>query len=205
MEDTESSSRGKLIIVFGPTGSGKSVLVNFLREKHPELNFPLSYTTRAKRPGSENSSYRFVSVEEFNTMKDQGAFLEWAQFGDNFYGTLKEEILTDLSEGKVLFKEMELQGVIQTQKLIPTKELVVIYIDAGAWEGLSERVRARAPISEDELAKRKQRYEEEIAFKDAANFVIQNPDGQIESAKKEFERVVESLTQGHTLLQGVTL
>jgi guanylate kinase len=193
METSEDSKRGKFIIVFGPTGSGKSVLVNYVRENHPEITFPTSYTTRPKRPGQENTSYKFISVEEFNRLKDEGVFLEWAQFGDNYYATGKDEISEGLQQGKMLVKEMELQGILQTRELLAPEDVFIIYIDAGSWDDLAKRVRARAPISDEELAQRKQRYEEEVKFKEIANVIVENPEGKIEESKKEFERVIETL------------
>jgi guanylate kinase len=193
MESTTSPSRGKFILVFGPTGSGKSVLLSYIRTNHPELVYPISYTTRAKRPGHENSSYRFVSVEEFNRLKEEGAMLEWAQFGDNYYATPKDEVEAGLAGGKVLFKEMELQGVQQTREIISSEELIIIYIDAGSWDDLSRRVLARAPITDEELAKRKSRYEEEVEFKGIASYVVENRDGKLNEAKAELTRIIKSI------------
>ncbi len=179
-----SAPRGKLILVVGPTGSGKSVLMAYVHEQFPDILFPSTYTTRERRPGSENSSYHFVSVEEFTAMRDRGEFLEWAQFGNNFYGTPKSEIESALANGKILMKEMEVQGVRQVQEKLPAEELALMYIDAGSWDELERRVRARAPISEDELAKRKQRYEDEVPFKEKAQYVIENLPGELEAAKE---------------------
>ncbi len=185
--------RGKLILVIGPTGSGKSVLMSYVHEQFPEIVFPITYTTRERRPGVENSSYRFISVEEFETMKNAGEFLEWAQFGNNFYGTSKSEIIDALAEGKILMKEMEVQGVRQVQDLLPADELVLMYIDAGSWEELEKRVRARAPITEDELAKRKHRYEDELPFKELSHYVIENLPGKLEDAKQAIEAAITTV------------
>lgn len=187
--DTEIK-RGKLILIFAPTGSGKSVLINHIREAYPELTFLTSCTTREPRPGHENSSYTFLSVEDFKARIEAGEFLEWAEFGGNFYGTLKTEAENALGAGKVVIKEMDAQGVELVRAIMPPEELVVIYIDAGSWEELERRVRARAPITEEELASRKLRYVEELKMKEGADFVIHNLPGELESAKKEFEGVV---------------
>jgi guanylate kinase len=186
---------GKLILVIGPTGSGKSVLITYIKETFPELVYLSSYTTREKRPGVENSAYKFLSVEEFEKMKEAGEFLEWAQFGANYYGTSKEEVTSVLNAGKVVLKEMEVQGVRQVQNILPHEQLAIMYIDAGSWEDLERRVRARAPISDEELAKRKQRYEDEVPFKENADFVIKNYDGNLEGAKSEIRQAIESVIQ----------
>jgi guanylate kinase len=177
--------KGKFILVIGPTGSGKSVLINYVREQFSDLLFPVTYTTREKRPGYESSSYRFLSVEEFQEKAASGDFIEWAQYGGNVYGTSKEEITTGLSEGKVMLKEMEVQGVRQIQSLLPKDELALVYIDAGSWDELEKRIRARAPISDEEVALRKKRFEDEVPFKDNADFVIPNPPGELDTAKEK--------------------
>ena len=176
--------RGKL---FGPTGSGKSLLIEHAREHLPEAQFAASYTNREKRAVQENQSYRYISTEAFQAKIDQGEFLEWAQYGGGLYGTLKEEVEGSLASGKIVIKEMEIQGIEQTLKALPRDEVCLMYIDAGSWEELSRRVRARAPISEEELEKRRLRFEKEDVFKDHhADMVIENPEGKLEEAKEAF-------------------
>ncbi len=160
---------------------------------YPDLVIPYSYTTRARRPDAvENDHYRFLSVPEFETMIEEGAFLEWARFGDNYYGTLKAEVEEELAAGKVLLKEMEVQGVRQVRDLLPKERFVTVYIDAGPWEELAERALKRAPMSDEELAKRKQRYDDELTFKDEADTVIVNKEGMQEEAKAAFEAIINA-------------
>ncbi len=184
---------GKLILVIGPTGSGKSVLISYIKENFPQISYLASYTTREKRPGAENSAYQFLSVEEFEHMKEAGEFLEWAQFGGNYYGTSKQEVTSALSAGKVVLKEMEVQGVRQIQEILTPEQLVIMYIDAGSWEELERRVRARAPITEEELEKRKHRYEDEVPFKQTADYVIQNLPGELEKAQEQIRKALEEV------------
>jgi guanylate kinase len=185
-------SRGKFILVIGPTGSGKSVLISDVKERFPNLVFTTSCTTREKRPGHENSSYQFLTKEGFEHRIASGDFLEWAQYGANYYGTPRDEVLHALDHGKMLIKEMEVQGVRQVQEHLPD-DLVLIYIDAGTWDELERRVRARAPMSEEELQKRKKRYEDEFPFKEHADFVIENPVGKLEEAKEAFYAAIASI------------
>ena len=187
------TQRGKFIIILGPTGSGKSVLLNYIHERFPELVFSTSYTTREKRPGQENTSYTFVSKEEFEERIASGGFLEYAAYGANYYGTPKEEILEALAEGKILIKEMEVQGVRQVREQMPG-DLVLIYIDAGSWEELERRVRARAPISDEEMEKRKKRYADELPFKEVADFVVANTPGKLEEAQEALKTAISTVT-----------
>ena len=189
--------QGKLILVVGPTGSGKSALLDFLQEREPSIIFPISCTTRTMRPGErEGEKYFFISKEEFEKREAAGEFLEWASYGGNYYGTLKSEILPKLAEGKLVVREVEVQGARQIKKLLPKESLSILFIDAGSWEGLERRILARAPMSEVELLARRKRYEDELTFKDEADHIITNHDGELEKAKKAFIEAVRELAKG---------
>lgn len=166
---------------------------------HEELVHPFSYTTRARRPDSvENDHYCFVSEEEFKRDIEAGSFLEWAEYGGNYYGTKKEEVLTALKEGKVLLKEMEVQGARQVREVLSKDDLISVFIDAGSWEELRARVLSRAPMSEEELARRHSRYDDEVTFKAEADIVIENHAGKSEEAKAAFAKLIEDALQAAT-------
>lgn len=187
---------GKLILVVAPSGSGKGVLLEALKEKHPEITFPLSCTTRSPRPGEvEGEKYYFISAEEFQTRAAQGDFIENASYGGNLYGVLKAPVLEALAAGKTLVRELEVQGARQIIANMPAQVLRTIFIDAGPWETLERRIRSRAPISEDELAARHARFEDERTFKTEAMRVVSNLDGEVEQAKKDFITAIEELTK----------
>jgi guanylate kinase len=187
---------GKLILVIGPTGSGKGTLLKEVQEHIPELIFPISCTTRAMRPGEvEGQTYFFVSREEFENRREAGEFLEWAEYGHNLYGTLKAQILPFVADGKTVIREIEVQGARQIQQILSPENLRIIYIDAGSWEDLERRITARAPIGAPELEARRKRYEDETSFKAQANAVIKNLDGGLEQAKKDFDGAIRSIMQ----------
>jgi guanylate kinase len=183
-------AQGKFIVLVGGMGSGKSMLMKHAIATYPQVVKPYSYTTRPRRPeGVENDHYRFLSVEEFEGMIERGAFLEWARFGDNYYGTLREEVEQELAAGLV---EMEVQGVRQVRDLLPKEQFITVFVDAGSWEELAERAKKRAPITDEELAKRMKRYEDELTFIDEANHVITNREGMQEDARRAFEKIIEA-------------
>jgi len=185
---------GRFILVVGPSGSGKSVLLDHLHSVHPEIIFPVSCTTRARRPGEvSGEKYYFVDKGEFDKRREHGDFLEWASYGNNYYGTLKSEILPPLAQGKTVVREVEVQGARQLIEKIPQESLRVVFIDAGSWNDLERRIRARAPMSDVELLARRKRYEDENAFKPQADSVVQNADGKLEEAKNSFVKAVEGL------------
>jgi len=183
--------KGKLILLIGPSGSGKGTLINHIRPLFSELVYPKSCTTRAMRPGEKTGEhYYFLTVPDFKERIDRGDFLEYAQYGGNYYGTLASEVLPLLEKGKVALKELEVQGARQIREKIPRGELVIVFVNAGTWEEMEARIRARSEMPEAELLKRKERYEDEMSFMPEADYVVENPMGKVEEARTQFEAVI---------------
>ncbi len=185
--------KGKFILVIGPSGSGKGTLINHIRSLFPSLVYPKSCTTRSPRGGESDGHYIFLNAEDFKARADRGEFLEWAEYGGNYYGTLASEVLPLLSEGRIALKELEVQGARQVREKIPRNQLAIVFVNAGTWGEMEERIRARAPMAQAELERRKLRYEDEMNFMREADFVIANPAGRLDEAKKQFESVIASL------------
>ncbi len=186
--------RGKLVLVVAPSGSGKDSLIEAACAAVPEITRLITCTTRPMRPSEEMGvDYFFLSNEEFDKNIESGAFLEWAEYGGNRYGTLSASVEEGIAAGKILITDMEVQGARQVRKLLPTEELVIVYIEAGGWETLVGRIRARAPISDEELEKRHARFEDEFSFKQYATYVVQNPDGGFDEAIKQFVNIIKGL------------
>lgn len=183
--------QGRVIVIFGPSGSGKGTLFSYVRQRHPEFVYPVSATTRAQRPQERDGvNYHFLSREAFQERVKNGAFLEWAEFAGNWYGTLKSEILEPLAKGKTVVLEIEVQGVEQLRELLPEEALTTIYIDAGSWEELKARITARAPVSDEELERRYERYQEEVRFREIADYTIHNKEGELEHTKRRLDEII---------------
>lgn len=184
--------KGHLILIMAPSGSGKGVLIDHAKGKYPEMHFAVSCTTRGKRPGEvEGDVYYFISPESFDQKIKSGEFLEWAEFSGNRYGTLKSEILKPLEGGKVVLREVELQGIQSIRELVPEENRTIIYIDAGSWEMLKKRILARAPMSDEHLELRHERFLKELEWKQFADVVITNEEGKLEDAKRQLETIIE--------------
>jgi guanylate kinase len=177
-----------------PSGGGKSILVSHLRETVPSLYFAVSCTTRPPRPDEkEGETYYFISNEAFDERVREGAFVEWAEFSGNRYGTLVSEILEPMKAGKIVLREVELQGVLALKEIIPQEDRTIIYIDAGPWELLERRILARAPIPAEHLALRKLRYAEESKWQAFADIIVKNEEGRLEEAKQALQKRVEEI------------
>lgn len=186
--------KGHVLIVMAPMGSGKGTLIREALTVFPDLYETVSCTTREPRPGEINGKdYYFINEEEFTKKVEGGEFLEWAIFGKNRYGTLKSEIIARLEEGKIVIAEIDVQGVEQLHRLIPKEHITTVFIDAGGWEVLRARALLRAPMSEEELSARYERYLVEVASKDIADIIIDNSANDFTPAKNEFCRLIESL------------
>ena len=186
---------GHLILFVGTPGSGKGVLREYARSVFPHLHFAVSCTTRAQRPGEINGrDYFFISRDEFQTRINEGAFLEWIeQDGGNLYGTLKSEILEPIARGDIVVREVEVRGVRAIKELVPKENLIVIFIEADTWDVLERRIQERAPISTEELALRKERYEQERLFMPEADMVVQNYDGKLDEAHRQLKAAIERI------------
>lgn len=176
-------------------GSGKGTLIRHAKELFPEFVYPVSWTTRPKRPNeTEGEVYHFATSAEFDTAVKRGEFLEWVQIDEGRkYGTIRKDFEGPLTEGKVVLRELEVQGARTMRELMPNASITSIFVKAGDWEDLKRRMRERAPMSDEELAARKKRYEEEVRFADEADYVLENTFGKLEEVKHTFAELIRTI------------
>lgn len=196
----EGNFPGHLVLLMAPSGSGKSVLLRRLREQFRDgIQFAVSCTTRPRRPGEiDGDLYYFLSPQSFAEKIQRDEFLEWAEYGGHLYGTLKSEVLEPMRAGAVVIREVDAQGVKAILDLLPPQAVTVIYIDAGDWKMLKGRITARAPISEEELQLRHQRFVAETASKHLANRVVTNEDGQLEATLASLVAILNEILDNAT-------
>lgn len=183
---------GKLILILGPSGSGKGTVLDALRTNHPDFVFPVSCTTREPRPGEQDGEvYHFVSKEEFQRRMAEGDFLEWAVVhGENYYGTLKEEILKPLSEGKTVIREVDVQGLRSIRELISKESLTSIFLTVDGWETLQRRILKRSTLPQEELDRRRASFMKEMEWADECDIVIVSAEGEIEKLIADTEAAI---------------
>lgn len=188
---------GKLVLIIGPSGVGKSVILQALKDRHPEIHFPKSATTRLRREGEGSDLYHFVSDAEFDMLHDAGRILEYAVVhGKDRYGTLVDEIIPFIDEGKVVVREVDVQGFDSIRKHKFFREadsgydLQSIFILPESKKQLIAHITDRAPISEEELARRIASMENELDHADDCDIKIVNKEGMLEEAIAEVEAAI---------------
>lgn len=146
-------THGTLYIISAPSGAGKTSLVHALLKTCDNLCVSVSHTTRMMREGEENGvNYHFVSVETFQAMQQQAAFLEDAQVFDNYYGTSEKAVIDELSQGHDVILEIDWQGATQVRKKFP--EARSIFILPPSQAALRERLNTRGQDSQEIIERR---------------------------------------------------
>ena len=192
---------GKLVLIIGPSGVGKSVILQQLRDRNPQIHFPRSATTRDRRDGEGDDLYHFVSDEEFDAYVADGNTLEWAVVhGGARYGTLVDEIVPPIERGDVVVREVDVQGFdsISSHQLFrgedPPYTLESIFILPESKAQLIDHITKRAPIGEDELNRRLASMEHELDYADSCNHQIVNAEGELEATIASVEAVLFGAT-----------
>jgi guanylate kinase len=167
-----SRKSGKLLVVSGPSGVGKSTITNRLRTDQ-RFWISVSVTTRSIRTGEvDGIDYIFVAENEFNQMIKDNQFLEWADFAGSKYGTPKKAVDEALQNGKNVILEIELNGARQVRK--NSKEAILIFIEPPSWEELTNRLINRGTESEQSTQARLDRAKEELLAAEEFDYVVVN-------------------------------
>lgn len=145
---------GILYVVSGPSGAGKSSIIKKALDIVDGFTFSVSYTTRKKRPGEkEGIDYFFISQSEFDRLKENDEFLEYAEVHGYLYGTSKNFIKDKLNEGYNIVLDVDVQGSLNIKKELP-KESVLIFIAPPSYEDLEKRLKIRGTEKKEDFVKR---------------------------------------------------
>lgn len=164
---------GKTFIVSGPSGVGKSTVLHALFEGRDDLYFSVSATTRAPREGERDGvDYHFIHADRFRNMIAEDAFLEYAEYVGNFYGTPMRLVDEAMEQGKDVLLDIEIQGAMQVCAKRP--ETVRIFIAPPSWAELERRLTSRGTDDMDKVQKRLLRAKVELKMADRYDYFVVN-------------------------------
>ncbi len=171
----KQNQRGSVIVISGPSGSGKGTIINRVLEKNPNTWLSISATSRKMRTNDiKDVTYHFLTEEEFLQKIEDGYFLEYNHYVGSYYGTPKDIIFEKIEAGIDVILEVEINGAQNIKKLIP--EAIFIFIMPPSLEILEERLRKRGTDSEEKILERFKIAYQEMNEVTKYNYVVVNDD-----------------------------
>ena len=184
-------SRGLLLVISGPAGSGKGTVIKHLMEKERDIAYSVSATTRSPRPGEvDGVNYHFISVDDFKLRIEQGGILEYTEYCGNFYGTPKKEAEEVLDAGKNLILEIEVEGAANVKRLCPDAVLIMLLPPSHAEQ--ERRLRGRGTEPEDKILARLAQAREEIKQLGIYDYIVYNQDGAAEECAQDISSIIRA-------------
>lgn len=192
---------GKLICISGPSAVGKDALITGLLARHPDWQIGNSYTTRAPRPQEgENSTYNFVSPEEFERLAEEGRMLEWKEVHGYWFGTDRESVRAALEQGHTVLHQLDVQGALELKaQLVAGARPRLLFLQYDPTVPLEELMRRRfkgdsrrEAMAEEEFTRRLQdaRHEQTLAYH--FEKVVTNYEGDLTKTITEAEQWIEN-------------
>ena len=182
-------SKGKLFVISGASGVGKSTVLAKVIDSREDLLFSVSATTRTPRPGEQEPvNYYFVSKEAFRDMIDRDEFVEYDAHMDNYYGTPKGQLEDKLAKGNVIL-DIEPNGAFAVRSKRP--DAVLIFIAPPSMEELERRLRSRGDTPEDQIRIRLDRAKWEMEQTPHYDYVVIND--QVDTCADEIVNIVAKM------------
>ncbi len=183
------NKKGLLVVISGPSGSGKDSIVSDMLKKMPSLKQSVSATTRAPREGEvEGVDYYFLTKEEFEKRIENHEMLEHTSYVGNYYGTPKNEGEIRLADGEVVLLVIEVDGGMQIKKMMRDDSLL-LFIHAPSMEELRNRLTSRGTDSSEAIEARLERALQEMQHSKEYDFVVVNE--TIETCANELLSVID--------------
>ncbi|CAD7027599.1 MULTISPECIES: guanylate kinase [Pseudorhizobium] len=168
--------RGLMLVLSSPSGAGKSTIARNLLDDDHSLEISVSVTTRQKRPSEiAGKHYHFITVPQFERMRDAGDLLEWAEVHGNYYGTPREPVEQAMAEGRDMLFDIDWQGALQLQEKMKA-DVVSIFVLPPSMTELQSRLHRRAEDTEEVIRTRLLNSRAEIEHWREYDYVIVNDD-----------------------------
>ena len=190
IQEMKLNRRGIMVVLSSPSGAGKTTLTKQILNTSRNILMSVSATTRQPRPGEvDGEDYIFLSKSKFSEMIDNDEFLEYAKVFDNFYGTPRAPVETALARGFDIVFDIDWQGAQQLTQAA-ANDLVKIFILPPNMRELENRLRSRAQDSDDVIARRMSKSENEISHWAEYDYIIINEN--ISEAIEELTTIVNA-------------
>ncbi len=187
-----SINEGRLFVVSGPSGVGKGTVVAEVMKRLPKLKKAITYTTRQPRPGEIiGKDYHFVTKNEFERLKREGTFLEWAEVYGNFYGSPKQEIEQLMAKGNDVVLVLDVQGALEVKKKIP--HAVLIFLEPPSLDELRRRIEARGTDPPEAIERRMAKAKWEMEQASKFDHIVLND--KLEDAVNELVKLMQRETE----------
>lgn len=178
---------GFLLVLSGPSGSGKGTVSQQLMKENKEIVFSTSVTTRTPRPNEvDGDNYFFASIEEFEKMVENDDLLEYAFVHTNYYGTPKKFVFDQIKKGEIVLLEIDVQGALQIKEKY--KEAVFIFLLPPTMSELKNRLIKRDTENEEEINTRYKNAFKEIDFVGEYDYFVVNR--EVSQAVKDIENII---------------
>jgi len=180
-------NKGHLFVVSGPSGVGKTTLIERFLKENSSSRFSVSYTTRHQRANEVNGQdYYFVDKEDFERMIGEGYFLEWEKVHGQLYGTPQKEVLHALHQGIDLFLDVDVNGALRVKERYENAYL--IFVEPRSQTDLMKRLTLRG---EKEISLRMKRVKEEMEKKYLFQYSVIND--KLDKAYRDFTKIIETV------------
>jgi guanylate kinase len=183
-----SNTKGKLVVISGPSGVGKGTIVNKILQLDKSISLSISCTTRAAREGEKDGvNYFFITKDKFLKMIEEGGFLEYSNHFENYYGTPRFFVEDKLKTNDVIL-EIDVDGALNAKAQYP--DAILIMIAPPDKNTLYARLRGRGTEDEDVIARRLDRVDYELSKSDKYDYVVINDN--LDDAVNKILHIIES-------------
>lgn len=190
MSELLDFKNGKCIIFSAPSGAGKTTIVRYLLRNIPKLAFSISAASRSPRGQEEQGvDYHFFALDTFKKLIDEDAFVEWEEvYSDNYYGTLKSEVIKLWQSEKVVLFDVDAIGGLNLKRIFGDKALS-IFIKPPSLFVLEQRLKNRKTETKEQIKVRLDKAQEELSYAEKFEYVVLNDN--LEKACYEVEKIIE--------------